>query len=193
MIEGSGIASAENRWVEPFDGIDLHLPVEVDIRRGNVQMIHIIADDNVLPLVVTAVAKGTLHILANIQFKPNTPIRIEIETPTISGVVINGSGNVKLDSVTDREVSLIINGSGNITARGAVNTLNAVSNGSGNLLLRHLIAQTGQVATNGSGNAAINVTTTLSNTISGSGNIKCYAVPGTVKSHKAGSGEFIVC
>ncbi|MEZ5325363.1 MAG: head GIN domain-containing protein [Verrucomicrobiales bacterium] len=193
MIEGSGTALTDEREIEHFQCIDLHLPAEVNIRRGDRQAVRVTADENVLPLIATTVMNGTLRIVSNVQFKPVTAIGIEIEIPTLSGVNVHGSGNVRLDSVTDNELSLVINGSGNITGKGTVKTLHAISNGSGNLLLKHLTAQTGQVATNGSGNAEINVTSTLAASISSSGNITCHGAPGTVKSQNAGSGQLEFC
>lgn len=192
MIAGSGIARTETRSVEHFDCIDLHLPVDAFFRQSNEKLVCLAADDNVIPLIKTSVSKDTLHIFADVHFEPKCAIRIEIESPAVTGVNVHGSGNVSLDAVIARELSLVINGSGNISARGKVNTLRAVSNGSGNLLLKHLPAQTSHVATNGSGNAEIYVTTTLSATISGSGDITCYGTPGTVSSNKAGSGNLII-
>ena len=192
MIKGSGIARSEERGVERFGCVDLHVPADANIKRGEVQVLRITADDNVLPLIATVVEKGTLRIIATANFKPATAILVEIESPMISGVKVQGSGNVNLDGATDKELSLLVNGSGNIKAHGTVETLKAVSNGSGNLMLKHLVAKTGHIATNGSGNAEINVTATLSATISSSGNIISHGSPGTVMSRKAGSGEFIV-
>ena len=157
-VEGSGTSATEDRKPGHFNVLHLDLSAEVTVTRGTKSRCRIIADDNILPLILTEVSGKKLRISARENFSPARKVTIAIETPLLTGAVVNGSGDIDITEVMKEELDLVINGSGNITARGKVTNLRATINGSGDVHAAGLESEVSKISIDGSGNADVHVT-----------------------------------
>lgn len=191
FVRGSGKIESENRSVADFATLVVNIHANVSWHAGNKAELTIEADNNILPLIITESNNGTLIISVDKSYSTQSPIEIDIKTPALSVVAVNGSGTVNLDSVQEETMDLTVTGSGNISARGEVNTLSAVIVGSGNLNLEELQAKACAARINGSGTAELSVAHSLTAEINGSGNVIYYGSPDNVDADVRGSGEMI--
>ncbi len=188
-VEGSGVSKTENREPGIFKKINLDISADVDARKGDKARVRITADDNILPLISTEVKNGILTISSKKSYAAKVSIRIQIQAPEITQVILSGSGNIFLDSVSDKELSLIISGTGDIRAVGSVDDLVSKVEGSGNLKLKGLKAKNCEISIDGSGDAEVFVTGSLDARISGSGDITYYGNPKKVGHKIHGVGD----
>ena len=158
-----------------FNGVALNVPGTVELRIGNTEGVTIETDDNILPLIETAVENGTLRIR---PAKRNSNLRQtaltivvharQVERVSVggSGTVnasglrgeklrfdVGGSGSINAGQLDARIVSVAIGGSGSFNASGKTEQLTASIGGSGNIGAGRLAANDVQVSIGGSGEA----------------------------------------
>lgn len=198
-IQGSGKLQKQTREVGSFHGVALNVPGTAELRIGNTDSVTIEADDNILPLIETAVENGTLRIRPakrNANFRQSR-LTIVIQARQVERVSVGGSGNItatglraenlrfdvggsgsinarELDS---RQVSVAIGGSGNFKASGKTEQLTASIGGSGNIQAGRLAAREVQVSIGGSGEAQVWAKDDLTISIGGSGEVSYYGDP----------------
>ena len=189
QIVGSGKVATDTRKVAAFKSVDLDGAMDVDIKIGPQSGIKIEGDDNILPHVRAIVNDGTLHLDTDAGYSTNHPLNISFSTPTLEAGSLNGSGNMTMHGCTGKSLNVEINGSGNLIADGAADTLSASLMGSGNLYLSDLKAGVAKVEINGSGNAKVNVSGTLTASVTGSGDIDYKGNPKHVAKSVTGSGR----
>ncbi len=116
-------------------------------------------------------------------------IRLMTEAAEVYAI-INGSGNVNLDVKTQQLIANI-EGSGDISAKGSADHVKASINGSGNIDTLDCVASSADVMVAGSGDIAVNVSSELTGSINGSGDVFYTGNPGTVSVSDNGSGDLI--
>ncbi|MFZ4876675.1 head GIN domain-containing protein [Janthinobacterium sp. Mn2066] len=198
-IKGSGKLQKQTREVGSFNGVALNVPGHVELRIGNTESITIEADDNILPLVDTAVENGTLRIRPskrNTNFYATT-LNIVIQTRHVERVSVGGSGSIDATGlrgdrlrfdvggsgtinardVDSRNVSINIGGSGSFQVSGKTDQFTASIGGSGNIQAGRLAAREVQVSIGGSGEAQVWAKEDLNISIGGSGEVSYYGDP----------------
>ena len=198
-IQGSGKLQKQTREVGSFHGVALNVPGTVELRIGNTDSVTIEADDNILPLIETAVENGTLRIRPakrNANFRQSS-LTIVIQARQVERISVGGSGNVTATGLRaeklrfdvggsgsinardldSRAVAVAIGGSGNFKASGKTEQLTASIGGSGNIQAGRLAAREVQVSIGGSGEAQVWAKDDLSISIGGSGEVSYYGDP----------------
>ena len=198
-IQGSGKLQKQTREVGSFHGVALNVPGTVELRIGNTDSVTIEADDNILPLIDTAVENGTLRIRPakrNANFRQSS-LTIVIQARQVERISVGGSGNVMATGLRaeklrfdvggsgsinardldSRAVAVAIGGSGNFKASGKTEQLTASIGGSGNIQAGRLAAREVQVSIGGSGEAQVWAKDDLSISIGGSGEVSYYGDP----------------
>ena len=198
-IQGSGKLQKQTREVGSFHGVALNVPGNVELRIGNTDSVTIEADDNILPLIDTAVENGTLRIRPakrNANFRQSS-LTIVIQARQVERISVGGSGSItatglraeklrfdvggsgSIDArdLDSRAVAVAIGGSGNFKASGKTQQLTASIGGSGNIQAGRLAAREVQVSIGGSGEAQVWAKDDLSISIGGSGEVSYYGDP----------------
>lgn len=198
-IQGSGKLQKQAREVGSFNGVALNVPGNVELRIGNTDSVTIEADDNILPLIDTAVENGTLRIRParrNANFR-QTRLTIVIQARHVERVSVGGSGNITASGLRGerlrfdvggsgsidvrdldgRMVAVAIGGSGSFKGQGKTEQLTASIGGSGNIQAGRLAARDVQVSIGGSGAAEVWAKDELTISIGGSGEVSYYGEP----------------
>ncbi|MGK5026389.1 head GIN domain-containing protein [Janthinobacterium sp. RB2R34] len=198
-VKGSGKLQKQVREVASFNGVALNVPGTVELRIGNTDSITIEADDNILPLIETAVENGTLRIRPARRSSNLHPTALtivvharQVERLSVggSGTInasglrgeklrfdVGGSGSINASQLDARNVSIAIGGSGDFKASGKTEQLTASIGGSGNIDAGHLDAKDVQVSIGGSGEAEVWAKENLTISIGGSGEVSYYGDP----------------
>lgn len=213
-VVGSGKLASESRAVAGFQAIALRASMKLVLRQGTREGIELRADDNLLPLIETAVVdRGgvpTLEISTRkgSSFTTRNPMVATIDLVTLralsiagSGdavadalkttglaVAISGSGNIRLKQLAADEVSVKVSGSGDIEFGGRTAKLGIAISGSGDVKTRALEADDVTVNVAGSGDADVTARKSLTVAIAGVGNVR-YAGEPIVKSSISGHGN----
>lgn len=188
-IEGSGVIKTETRKVQAFHAVELRGAADVQIRVGGETALSVSADDNLLPIIETAVQNGKLIVTSKEPYHTRARIVVNVATPTLDGAEISGSGDLVATDVKSESFSASITGSGDLSAIGVVKTLSAGITGSGDLKLGELTAEAVDIRISGSGSARVNAAKSLNASITGSGEITHKGGAKDVNTSITGSGS----
>lgn len=125
----------------------------------------------------------------NVRVMGSGDIRLMAQAQKIS-TDINGSGNVNLDVKTSQFTAGIY-GSGDVSVTGSADSIRVSIDGSGNVDALGCDAASADVMVGGSGDIAVNVSSELTGSINGSGDVLYTGNPGTVSVSNNGSGDLI--
>jgi hypothetical protein len=189
-VKGSGVIKSEHRDVSKFDALTLAGQADVDIAIGDKTEVIVETDDNLLPYIKTEVKENRLAISTKPGHLIYKTLKVTIITPSLSEVVVDGSGDVAIKGLKGDSFKAVIDGSGDVVAKGQVKEVKGDINGSGDLELMDLIAQNAKIEISGSGDVKVNAVESLKLEIDGSGDIGYKNNP-NVKITKSinGSGE----
>lgn len=209
-VDGSGNVIEDVRSVPPFSGLVVAGPVDVRLRAGSAERVVVHADDNIAPLITTAVEDGKLVVglkpgaslrtrsrmfaevgfreMASVLVRGSGDVRADRISAPIFETTIRGSGDVSIDALESDAVALSIAGSGDFTAAGRASKLGVVIVGSGDVRADKLQAREVAVRIRGSGDARVHASESLQVDIAGSGDILYRGEP-TITKKTAGSGE----
>lgn len=210
-VEGNGQVVTQTREVAAFDELNSHGSFNIVVTDGNDHAVKVEAEENLQQYVIVEVRDGKLHIRnkPNVNFHAKKDITVHVTAPSLKGVKLSGSGNVKstntLNGSPNFEIkssgsgnvtlsveatSLIadISGSGNMTLNGKTKELDSKIAGSGNIRAKGLQSDITSIKISGSGNAEVVANEKLSSKIAGSGEVR-YWGNASVDSKVAGSGS----
>ncbi len=215
-VKGNGEIKKESRSVSSFTSLDAEGPMDVQIAYGSPGTISIEADENLLPYIETSVAGNKLTIKSkkNVNFKTANKITVyvsmqEINSLQLSGsgdikgtgaftsdgktdISLSGSGNLKLDFDSFKDLGLSLAGSGNMTLKGnATNSVDVKVSGSGNIDCMNVSSKDVDVKISGSGNVKVYANNSIDAKISGSGNVYYKGEAQNINSKVVGSGKVL--
>ncbi|MGZ8338788.1 MAG: head GIN domain-containing protein [Telluria sp.] len=208
---GNGAVKRQARPVAHFTGLSLSLPAQVELRIGNTESVTIETDDNLLPLIETAVENGTLKlrpVKRNMRIDAST-LKIVVQARALDRIALGGSGSIRsaalrggkmqfdlggsgsidVQAIEAESVAVTVGGSGNLKAGGGrAQSVSVSIGGSGDVDLGRLAAGQASVSVAGSGTATVWARDALSATIAGSGDVNYYGDPRVSRS-VIGSGD----
>ena len=215
-IKGDGNVKTETRDVTEFSSLASAGSMDVNITYGSTNKLEIQADENLLPYIETTVTDGKLSIKAskNVNLKSKSKMIVNVSMTKVnslqlsgsgningSGAFINddktnisisGSGNIKLEFDTFKDLELAISGSGNMELKGnGTNDITAHVSGSGNIDCSNINSNTTDAKISGSGNIKVYAKNSIDAQISGSGNVLYKGDAPSINSKVSGSGKVI--
>ena len=172
-----------------FDRIVLRSAENLDVRIGPEASITLHGDDNLLELIETRIDGGRLMIESRGSYRSKTPLRVEVQLPSLRAFALEGSADARIRGVTGKALEIELNGSGNITASGSVENLDVDLNGSGDASLGGLKAVRVEADLNGSGDITVAASEALEAELNGSGDIRYHGSPARLRMEVNGSGD----
>ena len=188
---GSGNAISEFRDVNLFTKISSEGTFVVNITQGPTQSLEIIADDNIIGRVKTAVSDGQLKIYLEDGNYKNTYLEANITVADLNEIKNEGTGDItvfELQSSGTMEIENI--GTGNIAVAGYTDNLTILNVGSGTINGAEFMAANVELRIEGSGDCEVYCTESLNVNIEGSGNVYYKGSP-SVTIDISGSGQVI--
>ncbi len=179
-LKGEGGTISETRTVTAFNSIECNGSNEVRIYRDSVFRVVVTGYQNLVGVYESNVSGGKLQLGYDDKYfnVRNDNISVEVYTPELVNVALNGSGNVRINSGFEGVFGGEINGSGNMYLSGGDFTRATYRiSGSGNISARNAVADTAYATISGSGNIEFTVVNYLVARISGSGNIDYWGSP----------------
>lgn len=214
-VVGEGPLQTETRAISDFSGISGSIGGKINYKIDPVYRVEIIAQRNILDVIVTNKINGHLLIKVKdgVRIRTNEDITVNISAPTadylhlsgsgdlvVSGTInsanldlgISGSGSMTIDDVTIADkIKASISGSGNIRLQsGTARNEDLKISGSGKLFLDGVAAEKATTTISGSGDIQVKLSQTLDATISGSGSVYYKGTP-LVSTHISGSGRVL--
>jgi hypothetical protein len=169
--------------------IQVDAGIDLKISFRSKQKCVIRGDDNIVPLVTTEVIGRTLRIAIDVNYATTSDFQAFIDVPELRELIVNGSGDVTMNRVSQNAMTVLVNGSGDVSATGKVQSLIAEIHGSGDLAFEGLRTKKTEITVTGSGDAYLEVADMLKARVSGSGDVLYAGFPGKVDKKITGSGS----
>lgn len=196
-VRGSGVAATQHRDVGAFTAVSLGASFAVILRSGSREGIDVVADDNLMPLIVTSIrGQGSdrtlkIDVAPGARIDPRTPIVITVDVVRLEAIAlgssgsivgtglkpaklaaaIGGSGEIRLPSLDVGALDVSIGGSGRFVADGRAGKLSVSVAGSGRCDAGRLVAADVSASVVGSGTPTVHADRELSVSIAGSGDV----------------------
>jgi hypothetical protein len=210
-VHGEGPAVKQDRNGGTFNEIHTHGSFNVEITDGATNSVQVEAQQNLQEYIEVENRNGELHIRNKTRYniQSDHDITVYVTAPSLKGIYLSGSGNLKSTNqlngsdkfeinsqgsgnvnvdVETSDLKASIAGSGNITLKGTTSELEGRIAGSGNIKAREMQSANTSVQISGSGNAEVVATQKLNTNIAGSGDVK-YWGDASVDSKVRGSGS----
>jgi len=184
---GSGQIETSKRDVADFDKIDVSGVFEVEVSRGDTYSVEVIADDNLMPLIMTELDGDTLSIYSDRRISKSSQLRVVITAPNIREVKATGVSKVLLKDVQNNALALDASGASKITASGSTASLTVDISGASKVLGSDLVSKEAIVETSGASSADIKVSEALNAQASGASHIRYIGSPGTLDIDRSGA------
>ncbi|TFW24354.1 GIN domain-containing protein [Duganella callida] len=150
-VQGNGQNQVERREIATLDSVDINGPLQVELRAGQATSLQVEGDSNLLRLLRTDAAGGTLRVWIDGSIRTSNPLRLVYTTPQLHRIQSNGSGNMVVSGLNGEPLSVAMNGSRSVQLAGRVSRLDVRLNGSGSLSASGLDSGATQASLNGSG------------------------------------------
>lgn len=207
----AGPSTTVQRPVSGITAVQLETSGDLAINVGDGESLTIEAGTNVVDGLTSDVVDGTLVLGGADGVWFGGSIRYTLTIPSLDRIVLEGSGSASGSGVLTGDATVIVSGSGSATVTdvrltglstelsgsgairvtGASETLSVNISGSGDFDGSGLAAQEATVEVSGSGQARVDVSGTLTATVSGSGDVVYTGDPGVVHPSRSGSGEIV--
>jgi len=193
VLRGEGPTITETRFVGEFSKIEANGSARVVVVEDDDYSVIVTGYGNLIPMYETKVNGDRLVLQYKDRFwnVRNDNITVEVHTPFVDKVSLNGSGNISIGSGFDQtRLMTDINGSGNIYVSGSkYNSVSADINGSGTFDSENSDVNNVYISISGSGDAYVSVNEYLKVNINGSGDVYYRGDPGRVETSISGSGK----
>jgi len=210
-VNGSGHEVDVARKVGPFTVLRLDSSIDVHARQGAAASVSVHADDNIEPLVETAVEGDALvvRLRKGASFRANHNVVVNVVFTTLTAAqqhgsgdlsidrlsapkfesTIAGSGDLRIDNAQLGTFALSIAGSGDVVLAGSADDARIGIAGSGDVDARHLATRRVSVSISGSGDAHVNASESVDARVAGSGDVSYSGHPREVQRRVSGSGS----
>jgi hypothetical protein len=169
--EGTGDIQTESRTVPAFTRVDVEDGIRAVITHGAVATVEVNAQANILPLVVTQVADGTLRVHAKEGYHTDVPVEVDITIPGIEAVFLSGGAHADVTVGDVDALQMDLSGGSNATATGTASSLTLQASGGSQADLGMLRAVGVGLDLSGGSNATVSATGKASGTASGGSHV----------------------
>jgi hypothetical protein len=177
-IVGSGVSKTETRAVSEFTQVSFRGQGRLELKAGPLEPLTITGDDNIVPLITTAVEGQTLTIRPTEKnLDPDLTLVIQAASPVINQVECLGAGDIILQGVEGDDVRVSVTGAGSVRATGKAIALHVSSEGAGKIDTTGLEAERVTVVIAGAGSAEVSATKNLDVTINGAASVRYTGDP----------------
>jgi hypothetical protein len=207
----AGAQTTQQRTISGVTAVRVLTSGDLTITPGTTETLSVTAGENQMAGLTSQVIDGTL-ILDNtsndfsdgrISYALTVPPLVAVELSGSGGadgvgvltgdaqITVTGSGDATLTGLDLAGVTVDMTGSGDVTLAGSASSQQVTVTGSGTYQADELTSERADVRLSGSGDAAVDVTGTLTATVTGSGSVTYTGNPTDIKQSSTGSGEVV--
>jgi Putative auto-transporter adhesin, head GIN domain len=168
-IVGSGRFVTESRQVQGFTRIVVTGAIRAAVAHTGVESVEITAEDNILPLIDTSAAGGTLTLRMRDGGGGITShgIDVRVGVRELRGGDVSGASQLDVDGLSGRDFTMTVSGASRFTASGSIDSLDVDVSGASRAQTPSLAARAARARVTGASSALIRAVDTLTATVSG--------------------------
>jgi hypothetical protein len=187
-IKGNGVIVTENRPIQQFSEIDAGGAFEIQWSDGQ-PVLTVVADENLLLHINTAVTGHTLRIDSDLPLAPTRQIKVTASSDALTDARLAGAIHLSLNQVNEQKLKVAGAGAVSVSADGSATELSVDLTGASKLSASSLKTQSAIIALTGASRADISVADTLKASITGAGSLTYSGNPKSVDKNVTGAGS----
>jgi len=187
-IRGDGEIKTEDRTISDFSKVVVKGGYEIKWSNGK-PALKLSADENLLPLVKTAVSGHTLQIDSKDDLAPTKSITIILCSASLADMRLSGGKSFKASQISGHELKIESSGAWDISVDGSVTELEANLAGASKLNAKSLQTQTATLSLLGASDAHVTVTDALKVSVMGACSVIYSGNPKSVETNVIGAGS----
>lgn len=186
-VHGNGHVTTESRTIPNFTKVEADGAFTINWVPGP-SSLKITTDSNLFEYIRTDVSDDRLHLEWIKPLRGTHGIKVEITSPALARVTLNGAVRLSATNLSGPEFYLDANGATKAVLTGTVNAMSAEMNGASRLDADSLVTRAMELSISGAGRAEVNATEVLKVSISGAGKV-IYSGNPTVSKEISGAGS----
>ena len=123
MTRGEGDMTSETRVVGDFSRIETGAAIDVDVRIGPGSTLEVRGQSNIVPIIVTDVANGTLRIRSDHGYTSTERVEVVLTAAHLDGIVLSGGSHGRIEGLDTAAFRIEASGGSRVTASGSAGTL----------------------------------------------------------------------
>ena len=187
-IKGDGVIKTEDRLISDFSKVVVAGGYKIKWSSGK-PALNISTDQNLLPLIKTAVNGNTLQIGSKEDLAPTKSITINLFSTSLAEMQLSGGNSFKASQVSGRDLKIESSGAWDISVDGSITKLEASLAGASKLNAKSLQTQTATLSLLGASYARVAVTGTLKVSVIGACSVTYSGNPEVVETNVIGAGS----
>lgn len=193
--KGFDDAPSSKVTLSEFSAIENNTPLSVDYCRSEEFSVVILGDTSKTDCLHSKVKDGKLKLELEPGVYHDLWLKVLVYAPSISSIHQNGSGKMSCDSIIGRDsrFEVVANGSGDVVIQGVgCKDVSMNINGSGSIEAKKVMAHAAKLSINGSGSILfpdLQIEENLDASVNGSGDIRVDGAAPKVKANINGSGS----
>jgi hypothetical protein len=176
-VVGSGKRQIQKREIPAFTSITAEGAFVIDVTCQKDTSLEIEADDNILPLIMTEVSNGVLHLKSVKGYSVSEPVKLRLSTPNLEGLSVTGAGKIDVSGIKNDKFEIDSDGASAIVASGTTKVVDIDVSGAVKIDTHRLHAARAIVDSKGVSNVEVDATEQLEVTISGPSHVSYYGDP----------------
>ena len=171
--KGNGQAAQQTRSVVPVHALVVQgaLTVLVDAQAKTPRTL-VRGDENLLDKIDTSIVDGVLTVSTNGQLTPVVPLVLELATPALDAVTLQGAAAVTLAGLHGNQFDLHVDGAADVHGKGSVDKLQLTLSGIAAVDAENLLAHDVAVDVSGASRCVVHPLQALDVKISGTGTVE---------------------
>ena len=186
-VRGNGHVTTESRPVQNFTKVEADGAFTINWTPGPTSL-KITTDSNLFEYIRTDLSDDRLRLEWVKPLKGTKGIKVEITSPSLARVTLNGAVRLTATNLSGPEFYLDANGATKAVLTGNVNAMSGELNGASKLEAESLVTRAMELSISGAGKAEVNATEVLKVSISGAGKVTYVGNP-TVSKEINGAGS----
>jgi len=187
-IKGDGVIKTEDRLISDFSRVVVAGGYKIKWSSGK-PALNISTDQNLLPLIKTAVSGNTLQIDSKEDLAPTKSITINLFSTSLADMQLSGGHSFRASQVSGRDLKIESSGAWDISVDGSITKLEASLAGASKLNAKSLQTQTAKLSLLGASYARVAVTGTLKVSVIGASSVTYSGNPEVVETNVIGAGS----
>jgi hypothetical protein len=187
-VAGSGTRSSATRTVETFHSVQASGAFTLEVRSGSTAPSVVVeGDDNIVPLFVSDVSDGTLHLhLPSGSFDLKTPLFVRVEVPKLQRVEASGAIDTSVEAIAGKSFEAELSGACKLRASGTVDEFRVFGSGATRVDAFDLEGQDVRLSLSGASRGNVNAARALTVDVSGASTVRYRGTP-SVESSASGA------
>lgn len=187
FIKGNDNTKIERRDLPAYTSLIVEGPFDVQVSLQHEPMIRVIADENLIPHIVTEVQGDTLKIYSHAGFETDDTLRVEVHTRSLTSIVAADQANIGVTSLNTPRLEVTASDETNINLSGQATELVANLNGHATLKASHLNTKIATVRQTGTSHAEVYARESLDLDIMDASKLFYYGNPEVVNKRVTGT------